>query len=116
VTPAAELAPVDDASGDWAVTDRGVESYRAPLAEFRVSVLLKADVFATDEERRRVESDTLSLADVARIFNEDLAEQGEDFHFDLDRINEPAHATALAAIYPEPVPLGARRSIFETAS
>ncbi len=112
VSPAAELAPTNG-SGDWAVTDRGVERYRAPLDQIRVSVLLKAHVFPTEEERRRVEQDTLSLADVARIFNEDLAERGADFRFDLGRLGDPAFAGALAAVYPEAVPVGAGVSVFD---
>ncbi|MBW2231139.1 MAG: hypothetical protein JRH17_12210 [Deltaproteobacteria bacterium] len=113
VSPAAELAPADDGSGDWAVKDRGVESYRAPLDEIRVSVLWKAHVFPTEDERRRVEQDTLSLADVARIFDEDLAEQGTDFRFDLERLDDPSFKEALAAFYPEPVPVGTRTSVFD---
>jgi hypothetical protein len=113
VSPAAELAPAADGSGDWAVTDDGVETYRAPFNEIRVSVLLKAHVFPTEEERRRVEPDTLSIEDVVRIFNEDLAEEGADLRFDVSRIDDSAHAAALAAIYPEPVPVGTRKSVFE---
>ena len=113
VSPVAELAPANDGSGDWAVTDGGVETYRAPLDEIRVSVLWKAHVFPTEEERRRVEKDTLSYADVARIFDEDLAEQGADLRFDVDRIEETAFMDALAEVYPEPVPIGSRKSIFD---
>jgi hypothetical protein len=76
-------------------------------------VLWKAHVYPTEDERRRVEHDTLSLADVARIFNEDLAERGGDFRFDLDRLDDPSHTAALAGIYPEPVPVGTRTSMFD---
>ena len=113
VSPAAELAPVADGSGDWAVTDGGVETYRAPLDEIRVSVLFKAHVYPTEKERRRVEHDRLSIEDVARVFNDDLAEEDADFRFDVGRIDDAAHAAALAAIYPEPVPVGTRKSVFE---
>jgi hypothetical protein len=41
VSPRAELAPLDDGSGDWGVSDRGAVRYRAPLARYRVSVLWK---------------------------------------------------------------------------
>ncbi len=116
VSPAAELAPTNDGSGDWAVTDRGVESYRAPLDRIRVSVLWKAHVFPTEEERRRLERETLSLADVARIFNGDLAERGADFRFDLGRLDDPSLTDALAVVYPEPVPVGTRVSVFDIYS
>lgn len=116
VSSAAELAPTNDGSGDWVVKDRGVEGYRAPLDRIRVSVLLKAHVYPTEDERRRVEKDTLSFADVARIFNEDLAERGADFRFDLGRLDDLSHGAALAAVYPEPVPVGTRTSMFDVYS
>lgn len=116
VTPEADLAPANDGSGEWAVTDRGAEVYRAPLEKIRVSVLWKADVFASEDERRRVERDTLSLADVARIFNDDLARRGSELCCDPDRFDDLAQANALAAVYPEPVPLGARPSAFDVLS
>jgi len=113
VSEAAELAPVSDGSSDWAVIDRGDEAYCAPLEEFRVSVLMKAYVYASEDERRRVENDTLSFGDVARIFNEDLSERGEDLRFDPARVEDPEQTAALAAIYPEPVPVGTRTSMFD---
>ncbi|MBJ22097.1 MAG: hypothetical protein CL933_22025 [Deltaproteobacteria bacterium] len=112
VSQVAELAPANDGSGDWAVTDHGVESLRAPLDDIRVSVLWKADVFPTEEERLRVEADTLSFEDVARIFNEDLAEQGLDFRFDAKKVDDLEHAAELAEIYPQPIPVGTRKSAF----
>ena len=116
VSPAAELAPTNDGSGDWVVKDRGVESYRAPLDQIRVSVLWKANVYPTEDERCRVEQDTLSLADVARIFNEDLAQRGADLRFDLGRLDDLSHTDALAVVYPEPVPIGTRPSVFDIYS
>jgi len=113
VTSAAELAPTDDGSGDWAVTDRDEVVYRAPLGRFRVSVLWKASVYRTEEERRSVEGDTLSLDDVARIFDADLAERGVDFRFDLDRLDAPELNRAVAEVYPEAAPIGAGRSVFD---
>ena len=50
---------------------------------------------------------------MARIFDEDLAERGEDLRFDLDRVEDPALALSLAAVYPEPVPVGAGVSMFD---
>ena len=116
VSPLAELAPANDGSGDWAVNDRGVEAYRAPLDEIRVSVLWKAHVFPSEAERRSVENDTLSFEDVARIFNDDLTKRGEEFRFDVERINDSSHTAELAAIYPEPIPVGTRASIFDSKS
>ncbi|HJO24723.1 MAG: hypothetical protein QF890_16225 [Myxococcota bacterium] len=116
VSTAAELAPASDGSGDWVVMDRGVEAYRAPLDKIRVSVLWKSHVFSTEEERRRVENDTLSFDDVARIFNEDLAKHGKDFRFDISRVDDPDFIAELRNIYPEPVPIGTRTSVFDVYS
>jgi hypothetical protein len=113
VRASAELAPAKDGSGDWVVKERGQESHRAPFDRFRASVLWKAHIYPSEQERRRVEQDLLSLEDVARIFDEDLAERGADLRFDLDRLDDPALALALAAVYPEPVPVGAGASVFD---
>lgn len=113
VTPRAELAPVGDGSRDWAIRDRGETRLRAPLERFRVSVLWKADVYPSEGERRRVEHDTLSLEDVARIFDADLAARGVDLRIDLARIADPGLKDALGAVYPEAIPIGARPSTFD---
>jgi len=113
VSPAAELGPASDGTGDWVVMDRGEECYRAPFDAFRASVLWKADIYPSEDERRRVEHDTLSLEEVARIFNRDLTERGADFRFELERIEDPSLIGALAAVYPESVPVGAGVSMFE---
>jgi hypothetical protein len=108
VTLRAELAPATDGSGDWVVTDRGEVRYRAPLEQYRVSVLWKADVYRDEAERRRQMADTLSIPDVARIFDRDLKERGADVRFDLDRIEDPGLIAAVKAVYPEAVPIGQR--------
>lgn len=113
VTPRAELAPVPGGSGDWAVTDRGQEVFRAPLDDYRVSVLWKADVYESEASRREVESDRLSLDDVARVFDADLAARGETLRFDLERLEDPSFAERVAAVYPEARPVGAGRSIYD---
>jgi hypothetical protein len=114
VTARAELAPVDDRPGaEWAVRDRGREVYRAPLESFRVSVLWKADVYSSEEERSSVAGDVLSLEEVARIFDADLKARGESLRFDLNRLEDAAFGATLAAIYPEATPVGAGRSIYE---
>jgi hypothetical protein len=113
VAASSELAPADDGSGDWVVTERGRERYRAPFDHYRASVLWKAHVHSDEAERRRVENDLLALDEVVRIFNADLAERGADLRVDQGRIADPALPGELAAFYPEPVPVGAGVSIFD---
>jgi hypothetical protein len=115
VTPRAELAPVGDGSGEWAVTDRGEVRYRAPLDQIRVSVLWKADVYRSEEERRRQMAATLSIPDVARIFDRDLEEKRADVRFDLERLEDLGLISAVNAVYPEAVPVGKAPSIFDAA-
>jgi len=115
VTPRAQLAPAADDRSEWAVTDRGEVRYQAPLEQYRVSVLWKADVYRNEAEQRRQMADTLSIPDVARIFDRDLKEKGADVRIDLDRLDDPGLSTAVNAAYPEAVPVGKRRSIFDGA-
>jgi hypothetical protein len=113
VTARAELAPAPDGSGDWLVLDKGREIHRAPLTGYRVSVLWKADVYADEAERLRLADDTLSLEDVAAIFDRDLESRDEKLRFDLERFEDPALRDALAQVYPEPIPVGARPTIYD---
>ncbi len=115
VTRRAELAPMADGGGEWAVTDRAEVRYRGPLEQYRVSVLWKADVYRSEAEQRRQMADTLSIPDVARIFDRDLDEKGADVRLDLDRIEDPGLIAAVNAVYPEAVPVGKRPSIFDAA-
>jgi len=115
VTARAELSPTPDGSGDWAVTDQGKVRYQAPLEQYRVSILWKADVYRNEQEQRQQMADTLSIPDVARIFNRDLEERGADVHLDLDRIEDPALIAAVNAVYPEAVPVDKAPSIFDAA-
>jgi hypothetical protein len=112
VTPRAELGPAADGSGDWVVRDRGGEAYRAPLSRYRVSVLWKADVYPTAEERRRVEADVLSLDEVCEILGRDLEARGRALSIDVATLDDPALQQAVQAAYPEPRPVGVRPSIF----
>jgi hypothetical protein len=89
--------------------------YQAPLEQYRVSVLWKADVYRNEEEQRRQTADTLSIPDVARIFDRDLEEKGADVRFDLDRIEDPGLIAAVNAVYPEADPVGKAPSIFDAA-
>jgi hypothetical protein len=116
ITPSAELAPVGDGTGDWAVTDHGALEYRAPLDAFRVSVLWKADVYTTAAERAQRVGDALSMQDVADRFNDDLVERGSAVRLDLALLDDPSLKAALAEVYPEAVPVGAMRSVFADAS
>jgi len=115
VTPLAELAPVGDGTGDWTITDHGELEFRASLDAIRVSVLWKADVYRTAEERDERAAHPLSMQDVADTFDGDLARRGSPLQFDLTRLDDPALRDALAAVYPEAVPVGALRSAFASA-
>ena len=115
VTPRAELAPAGDGSGDWCIRDRGGVVLRAPLADYRVSVLWKADVYRDEATRRRQQAEALSLADVARIFDRDLEARGSDVRVDPDHLEDPDLAAEVSAHYPEAVPAGKLPSIFDPA-
>ena len=115
VTPRAELAPAADGSGEWDVTDRDAVRYQAPLEQYRVSVLWKADVYRNEAEQRRQMAETLSISEVARIFDRDLEEKGADARLDLDRIEDPGLIAAVNAVYPEAVPVRKQQSIFDAA-
>ena len=113
VSGRAELAPAPDGAGDWAVVDHGQIVYRAPLEQFRVSVLWKAHVYANEDAKRRLEADPLSLEQVADRFAHDLQARGSDLRLDLDRLDDPSQFGPLAAVYPEPKPQGAQPSFFD---
>jgi hypothetical protein len=113
VSPSAQLAPADDGSPDWVVVDHGDTVLRTPLSALRVSVLWKADVFPTAAERDALAHDVLSMDDVAVIFNRDLAARRSEVRFDLARLDDPAMKAELATMYPEAVPVGALRSVFD---
>jgi hypothetical protein len=115
VSPRAELAPAEDGSGEWEVRDRGVLRFRAPLDDYRVSVLWKADVYPNEAERARQCAQALSLADVARVFDADLAARREPLRFDLARLGDAGFAKAVAELYPEAAPLDALPSFFDPA-
>ena len=113
VTPRAELAPVADPAGRWAIRDRGDVCFEAPLEDYRVSVLWKADVYRDEAERQRRMADTLSMEDVAAIFDRDLEAKGADVRFDLDRLDDFGLIGAVNAVYPEAVPQDKAPSFFE---
>ena len=113
VSGLAELGPASDGGADWGVVDQGRVVYRAPLEAFRVSVLWKAHVYADAADQARREADLLSLEAVAEIFAEDLQARGSDLRLDLDRLEDMSQFAALAAVYPEPTPIGAGRSFFD---
>jgi hypothetical protein len=115
ITPSAELAPVADGTGDWAVIDHDEVEYLAPLDTFRVSVLWKADVYKTAAERAQRLGDALSMQDVADGFNDDLVRKGSTVRFDLARLDDPSLKESLADVNPEATPVGAMRSVFADA-
>ena len=98
------------------MTDRGEVCYRAPLESYRVSVLWKAHVYQTEEERRVRQAEELSLEEVARLFAEDLSAKGSDLRLDLTRIEDPSHVSELAEFYPEAKPVDAGPSVFDAYS
>ena len=102
VSPGAELAPAGDTSADWVITDLGEEVFRAPLAEIRVSVLWKADVYHNDAHRRRLRDRPLSLDDVA-----------ERLDADASRFDDPEHQAEMVARFPEPRPADALASVYD---
>lgn len=112
VTPLAALEPARDGSGDWIVTDHDERVLRAPLDTIRVSVLWKADVYTTADERDTRRRNALSMQDVADIFNDDLARRGATPRFDLTRVDDLTLKAELATVYPEAIPVGALRSAF----
>ena len=113
VTPLAQLAPADSPNGDWVVTDHGEEVYRTSLADIRVSVQWKGDVYFDADHRVRLAFNPLSFEHVAARFNADLAEQGVDLVFDVDRIDDPDHAAEISEHYPEARPIDALPSVFD---
>jgi hypothetical protein len=115
VSQRAELAPVADGSGDWAVFDRGEERYRAPLDRFRVSVLWKADVYRDEAERAEKMASQLSMSDVAERFNRDLEEKRAGVKIDLGRIEDLGLIAAVNDVYPEATPMGKAESIYDAA-
>jgi hypothetical protein len=56
----------------------------------------------------------LSMHDVADVFDADLADRGLDLRLDLERLDDPTQKAAFWDAYPEPVPVGAFRSVFAT--
>jgi hypothetical protein len=113
VTPSAELAPVDDDTGDWAVTDHGEVVYRAPLDDYRISVLWKADVYRTADERRHRQATCLSMQGVADVFDADLSSRGLSVRLDLDRLDDPAVVEEFSAAYPIATPADALPSVYD---
>ena len=115
VSPRAELRPAPDGSGDWSITDRGEVRFSAPLSQYRVSVLWKADVYRDEAERERLCATSLSMPDVVDLFNRDLEKRGAELRLDLERIEDPGLVAEVMTIYPEARPRDALPSIFDAA-
>ncbi len=113
VTAAAALAPAD--AGMWSVVDRGVEVLRLPLEEIRVSVLVKAYVYASKEARDESRRDLLDVPQAVEILNRDLDDRGFAPRLDTSALDTPGHLDVFAAAYPEAAPRDAGVCIFDTA-
>ncbi len=116
VSPSAELSPVGDGFGDWEVVDHGEVMYRAPLDGYRVSVLWKADVYADEAQRRQRLASSLSIEQVAEVFNAELADRGHSGRVDpeaLSRNDEVEARELLTGAFPEARPLGAQPSVYD---
>ena len=112
VTPSAQLLPTDD--NTWVVTDHEEKIYEAPLNTYRVSVLWKANVYTNIEEQKHKQANPLSIEDVITIFNADLEDHGHGLRLSKENIEDESTITAMAKIYPEPKPVHALPSVFET--
>ena len=96
------------------VTDHDEKIYEAPLNEYRVSVLWKANVYTNIEEQKHKQANPLSIKDVLTIFNADLEEHGHDLRLTKDNIEDKSIIAEMTQIYPEPKPVHALPSVFET--
>ena len=112
VTPSAQLHPTQD--NTWVVTDHEEKIYEAPLNAYRISVLWKANVYTNIEEQKYKQANPLSIEDVLTIFNADLEDHGHSFRLSKENIEDESTITAMAKIYPEPKPVHALPSVFET--
>lgn len=86
------------------IVEAGSEIARFPLSTVRVSISWKAFVFDTEDDRRRFEAgaadpSALTLAEVARIFREDLHSRGDDEPLPADITNDRAFTKRLNAAY-----------------
>ena len=112
VTPSAQLLPTED--NTWVVTDHEEKIYEAPLNAYRISVLWKANVYTNIDEQKHKQANPLSIEDVITIFNADLEDHGHGLRLSKENIEDESTITAMAKIYPEPKPVNALPSVFET--
>tara|TARA_B100002019_G_scaffold13497_1_gene10868 strand:- start:133 stop:945 length:813 start_codon:yes stop_codon:yes gene_type:complete len=112
VTPSAQLLPTED--NTWVVTDHDEKIYEAPLNAYRISVLWKANVYTNIDEQKHKQANPLSIEDVITIFNADLEDHGHGLRLSKENIEDESTITAMAKIYPEPKPVNALPSVFET--
>ena len=112
VTPSAQLHPTQDET--WVVTDHDEIIYAAPLNEYRVSVLWKANVYSNIEEQQHKQSNPLSIENVIMIFNADLEERRHELRLSKENIEAKNIISEMSKIYPEPKPVNALPSVFET--
>jgi len=77
-------------------------------------VLWKANVYTNIEEQEYKQANPLSMEDVIMIFNADLEEHGHGFRLSKENIEYKSTIAEMAEIYPEPKPVHALPSVFET--
>ena len=77
-------------------------------------MLWKANVYKSIEEQKHKQANPLSIEDVITIFNADLEDHGHGLRLSKEKIEDKSTITAMAKIYPEPKPVNALPSVFET--
>ena len=77
-------------------------------------MLWKANVYTNIEEQKHKQANPLSIEDVITIFNADLEDHGHGLRLSKENIEDESTITAMAKIYPEPKPVHALPSVFET--
>jgi hypothetical protein len=99
LTRDAELVRRD--TGDWAITDAGVEQAAFPAEQLRVSLSWKALAFADDADRRRFDEHTedIELSEVLQRFSADFADRGESLDIPPDPVTDPDFIRTLNAAY-----------------
>ena len=77
-------------------------------------MLWKANVYTNIEEQKHKQANPLSIDDVITIFNADLEEHDHGLRLSKDTIEDKSTIAEMAQIYPEPKPVNALPSVFET--
>ena len=88
-------------NGRWAIVQDGKSLATFAREQMRVSVSWKANVFASNEDRRRYDEhvDDIDLAEVVRRFAEDLRQRGIEFDVPADPVRDPGFIRVLQKTY-----------------